>query len=186
LIDSDTLPPMEDFYGKVTLTAYVPTNELQKINAAVTLMQNTPYPSARALERLDVSDPETAFREWAQEQEDKAAAQEKAKEISFEADLDRQRRTFEFQQGMQQKMQGQQQEPNMASQQPMNPQNPVAQTAFANTQGQRFDTNMGGASATTAEDQMLREMLTGSGKQVSEGADYRGLGVPPKGREAVK
>lgn len=110
IITADMLPDLEDFCATVKLTEYVPTDELGRINGMTMLVQNLTYPTARALESLDVSDPKTAMEEWGEEQKTKASVMEEVKDLQFESDLIRQRKSFAMQMEQQQvQMQMQQQ-----------------------------------------------------------------------------
>ncbi len=205
VITVDMLPDVEDFNAKVKLTEYIPSDELGKINGMTMLVQNLTYPTARALETLDVSDPKTAMEEWGEEQITKADIMEKVKDMQFEAELMRQERQRQIQmqqqqdQMMQQQqmMQAQQQgQPGMDPNQMMQgmppgmdpsqmgmgmPQNPQMQAPFDNTQGQGFAGNFGGSSPLSAAPDM-----TGVGLPKIEGRDNRGLKMPPVSRKPVQ
>lgn len=186
------MPEYDDFCATVKLTEYVPSDEMGKINGMTMLVQNLSYPVARALETLDVSDPKVALEEWGTEQRDKAAVMEEVKDIQFEAEMMRQRRQMQMQQemAMQQQQQAMQQQgggnpvpPGQpGSNQPMMPENMSMQAPFENAGGQSFAGNFGGSSPLAAAPDM-----TGVGLPAMEGADYRGLRMPPpNGREPVE
>ena len=201
VITVDMLPELEDFCATVKLTEYIPSDELGKINGMTMLVQNLTYPTARALEALDVSDPKTAMEEWGQEQITKADIMEKVKDLQFDADLIRQMRSQQAQQQMQQQQaqqqpmdaQGQQMPMDMQGMQGMQdmpgmdmggglPPDPSMQNAFANTQGQGFAGNFGGSNPLSAAPDM-----TGIGLPQMEGRDNRGLLMPPQnGRKPVQ
>jgi hypothetical protein len=175
-IDQEKIPEPQDLYLDVKLEVYVPTDEMSKVNAAVMLTQNFPYPYSRALETLGVYDPEKAFEEWSEEQKAKAATTEEVKDISFEADMARQQ-AQQQQQMQQQQMQAQQQ----GAQQPQ-------QGMFPGGEG--ANPAMGGMPSQMGAPGMTRETMGGGAPPpADEGADFRGLKIPPEqmtGRESVK
>lgn len=188
LITAEMLPELDDFNASVKLTEYIPSDELSKINGMTMLVQNLTYPTARALESLDVSDPKVAMEEWGTEQKTKAAIMEEVKDIQFDADLMRQMRSQQMQQQM---AQGQGQPPQPSGNQipngqpgssaPLMPPNPSIQAPFENTTGQSFAGNFGGSSPLSAAPDM-----TGVGLPQLEGTDNRGLRMPPNGRKPVQ
>jgi len=74
VIDSEDIDP-EAIYIKVTLKPDVPTDRVQRVNAAVTMAQQLKYPTTRILETLGETDPEGAIKEWKIEQMDYAYLQ---------------------------------------------------------------------------------------------------------------
>lgn len=186
VIIADEFPLPEDFYATVKLTPYVPTDQMQKINAMQILTNNMAFPNSRALEQLDVSDPEVAFTEWSEEQLDKAMVQEKIKQLQFEGEMERQQLMIQMQQQMMaQQAQAQQGGPPPGapgSQLPADGQ--LAQAPFAALSGEGFNPAAGGMSPVSGSGGMMREQLSGQAMVQTEGRDNRGLGVPPSGREA--
>lgn len=185
MITADDLPEVEDFCSTVKLTEYVPTDELGRINGMTMLVQNLTYPTARALESLDVSDPKTAMEEWGEEQKTKASVMEEVKDLQFEADLIRQRKSMAMQMEMQQAQAQQAMQAQQAAQQPQQPPmmqegqmppQPQMEAPFENTQGMGFAGNFGGSSPLAAAPDM-----TGVGLPAIEGRDNRGLRLPPPG-----
>jgi hypothetical protein len=192
IITTDMLPDPENFYATVKLTEYVPSDEMGKINAMTMLVQNLTYPTARALEAIDVTDPRTAIEEWGVEQKTKASVMEEVKDIQFEADLIRQKRTAQMQMQLQQQQQAQQAQqppaqPDQGGGMPSPdmsggmPPDPSMQAPFENASGQGFAGNFGGSSPLQAAPDM-----TGVGLPAMEGRDNRGLRMPPEGRLAVQ
>ena len=68
-IDSEDINP-ESIHLEVELKADVPTDRLQRVNAATTMAKALNYPMTRILRMLGETDPEGALREWKLEQLD--------------------------------------------------------------------------------------------------------------------
>ena len=168
------LPEPEDLYINVGLREYVPTDQMQKINAAQMMTSSMPYPSARALEALDVADPEVAFEEWKQEQLDKAAVQMEVADMQFEQQMRQQEKALEMQMKQQEQMQ-QAQQPQQPAPDQMQA-NMAGQAPFAAMQGQGFNPAMGGTPPAMGAPDFTRETITGVPKAIVEGRDNRGLG----------
>lgn len=186
IVEADEFPLPQDFYATVKLTPYIPSDQMQKINAMQILTNNMAFPNSRALEQLDVSDPEIAFEEWTQEQLDKAAVQEQIKQMQFEAEMERQQLMMQLQAQMQQQQMAAQAggPPPGAPGSQLPADGQMAQAPFAALGGDGFNPNMGGQSPVAGAPGMLREQLSGQAMVQSEGRDNRGLRLPPEGRES--
>ena len=204
LINFEMLPERNDFNAEVKLTEYIPSDEMGKINAMIMLTKNMNYPMARALEAIDVADPKIALEEWGNEQMSQASIMEQVKDMQFDADMYRQQKMAKMQQQQAEQqakasqeaqaqaqatqavegqadttgMQGSPQDV-MGDQTMISPEMPAneANAPFEQTQGQGFAGNLGGTTPINAAPSMLPGM---------EGADYRGLRLPPEGRPAKK
>lgn len=143
--------PGEDFdvdqlYLSAKLTTHVPTDYLQRINAAVMMAQNLKMPVARVLEDLDITDPETALLEYYSEQMDEAAFQQ-----------------------LQQQIQMAQQQAQLAAQQAQMPQQPQGTgegnlPSFDNIGGQSFNPAFQGEPPVEGAP-LTREQVTGRDRQ---------------------
>lgn len=137
---------VERIYFSVDLTTHVPTDHMQRINAAVMMNERLNYPRRRALDDLDVSDPDAALEEWLEE----------------DMTLQVYRQQMQMQQAMQQL---QFQQAAMAAQQPAQ-QSPMTTAegnapAFQNVGGQGFNPAMGGSPPGMTAPPMTREFVTG-------------------------
>jgi hypothetical protein len=194
VVTVDMLPERRDFNPDVKLTEYIPSDEMGKINAMVMLVKNLNYPIARALETIDVADPKIALEEWGMEQMSQAEIMEAVKNLQFDAEMERQQKQLQIQQmqaaqaqaqAQAQAGQGQADTSGMAGspQDVMGDQNMIPpempqdmnNAPFEQTTGQGFAGNLGGTTPINAAPSMLPGM---------EGADYRGLRLPPEGRPA--
>lgn len=186
VVTADMLPERQDMNIEVKLTEYIPTDEMGKINAMVMLIKNANYPIKRALETLDINDPKMALEEWAEEQLSQATVMEQIKDLQFDNELLRQQKRLEVQQKQTQARQAQMQQqsqPTGSPQEVMGDQQMIApemgadmaNMPFEQTQGQGFAGNFGGTTPVSASGGDLAQL---------EGADYRGLRMPPEGRAA--
>lgn len=149
-LESDAIP--EDAYIEVRLRPKVPSNRVQEVNAASMMVQQLTYPTARALEDLNVEDSDTAFDEWKTETLNKATVQAEAQTIIGQAQLALQM------QGQQMAMQQQGQQQGVQAQQ----QGMVSQAPFAATGG--MQPNMGGMSPVGAAPEVMREQISGAAR----------------------
>lgn len=161
----DMLPEQEDLYLNVNLKPSVPTDEMQRINGATMMVRELKFPNARALETLDVQDPEAAIEEWRQEQEDMAALEAKKSNIMFETQMQQQQMMAQAQAAAQQGAQ-----PSTA------PGAGISQGPYSNAAGQGFNDAAGGTPPSVAAPDVNREQISGSSGQ-TPGIEARGLGM---------
>jgi hypothetical protein len=190
LVSADEIPDAENFYADVKLTEYVPSDDMGKANSAAMLTQQMKLPVARGMGMLDIADPQTALKEWAEEQKTFASVQIDIDRMKFEEQMMQQRMMAKLQAELQQPQQQQiQQEEGgdmlppgtPGSQSPMGIPDPMMEQAFQGIEGEGFAGNMGGSSPLAAAPYM-----TGVGLPAIEGRDNRGLRMPPEGRAPVE
>lgn len=142
-------------YIDVELSPDVPTDRLQRANAASIMVQYG-YPREYALEDLGVEDPQQAIRQWYFER----YVQQK-----FDSEVQREQQAIQLEmQAQQMQMQMQMQQAQMQEQQAMQQQQMQQQQGGMPPevgQGQGYNPAMGGTPAVMAQppDQALREMV---------------------------
>jgi hypothetical protein len=149
---------VENLYLSVKLTAHIPTDQVQRINAAVMLVERLKMSTARALEMVDVTDPDQVIEEWQQEQIDQFIMQMRLQAIAQQQAMAQQQQ-MAMAQGMQWLAQQQAQ--------------PGAGPAFDNAQGETgFNPAQMGTSPATLAPGLTREAISGtdrSGNALAEG-----------------
>lgn len=176
---------------EVKLSPHVPTDRLQKINAASLLNRDLSFSKEDAFKELDVSNPEEIIARYRQEQFDEAELRNRLKRMESEVDLEIMAQKLQIEYGMQAQMQQQQQQQVQAQAQQAQAQQQQAQAQAqaqgqlppgmapeARTgaprgaaqsqalQGQGFNPAAGGISPNEADpEQFLREFIQGEPKQ---------------------
>jgi len=143
----------EDANIQVELTADVPTDRMQKVNAAVMMAQNLHVPLIRLLEQVGFADPEQALKEY-----------ETQLQMENELQIALQERQAESQMNMHAKAM-QLQQMQMQLQQPVQP------GVFDNAGGMGFNPAMGGTPPAQAAPGFTREQIT----QQTKSGDGMGL-----------
>lgn len=165
-ISWESLPNQEDLYMSVELKPSIPTDEMQRINAATMMARDLNFPNARLLEMLDVTDPQQATEEWRQEQKDNATLQNEIQNLQLENQLQQEQIKMQFQQQMSQQAQPQQGQPQPGQVQGQQPANNVASAPFDSAQGQGNNAAAGGTPTNAAAPTMGREQITGNPKEM--------------------
>lgn len=147
MIDPQLIDP--DYNIQVELTADVPTDRMQKINAASIAVQTLKMPIRRALEQIGISDPEQAIREREAERVAENEVEITMKERQAESEMNMQAKMMQMQM-----MQQQLQQP--VPQQQADP--------FGNLGGQGFNPAMGGSPPAMGAPEMTREQVSGQTK----------------------
>ena len=93
---------------EVELTAHVPTDRLQKINAATLMIKELGFSKARSYRELDEENPEEVMKERQQEMFDEVMYANELKGLSAQKDLEIQQKQMQMQMQAQQAMQAQQ------------------------------------------------------------------------------
>ena len=165
----------------VKLAAHVPTDRLQKINAASLMNRDLNFSLIDSYNELDVPNPEEVIERWQQEQFDQAEMRNAIKLMEAEVDLQIQGQQMQMEAGIQQQMQAQQMQQQqqmqeqmqeqMQQQQPLPPQGPANTAEGVPNQSQApggpgFNPAQGGISPNeVAPEEFLREFITGEPKQ---------------------
>lgn len=144
-------------YIETTLTEQVPTDHMQRANAASMMVQSIGYPKEYALEDVGVTDPQAALQQSYLERLVEFKFNERLKAESAELDIQIQQQTAQLQQAQQMQaeqaqMAQQQQAQAMSQQQAMTGPTPG---------GQGFNPAMGGIPPSIAFPQATRENMTG-------------------------
>jgi len=98
------------------LAAHVPTDRLQKINAASLMNKELMFSKEDAYKELDVADPESVISRWEKEQMREVALQSQLKLLAAEADLQIKQKNMQMEMQAQQAMQAQQMQMQQAMQ----------------------------------------------------------------------
>lgn len=107
----------EHIYVDARLTAHVPTDFLQRIEAAIALKNQMNFPKDEAYKHLDVTNPDQLIDKWTQERLDEHELQLRMQDMAAEHELEQQKKQMQLQMQAQQAAQQQQMQAQQAAQQ---------------------------------------------------------------------
>lgn len=164
---------VDDIDVEVTLTAHVPTDRLQRINAASLLIKEMDFSKEDAYGEIEVANPQEIMARRQQEILDEVVFANKVKEINAQTELAIQAQQMQMQMQAQQAQQAQVQQQEQA-QQLQNGSRPQTRTGEPRREAQSqavrgrpgFDPSRGGQSPNEVDPEgFLREKLTGRDKE---------------------
>ena len=159
---------------EVKLSASVPTDKLQKINAASMLNRDLNFSKEDAYKELDVANPDEIVMRWEQEQYNEAELRNRIKRMEFEVDLEQRQAMLMMETGIQQQAQQMQMQQQQQVQQQQ-----VAQQQQGQAQQAQLEAELQGQQGQPLPPSGPQQTRTGEARKEAQSQALQGQGFNP-------